>query len=43
MKNIEALLSSIILNEINCLNIANWDMGDFGHFCDYITTEPTVK
>ena len=32
MKNIETLLSSIVLNEINCAYIANWDMGDFGQF-----------
>ena len=25
MKNIKTLLSSIILNECNCLNISNWD------------------
>ena len=32
MKNIETLLSSNIFNEVNCLNIANWDMVDFVHF-----------
>ena len=31
-KNIETLSSSIVLNEINCLNITRWDMGDLVHF-----------
>ena len=31
-KNIETLLSSIVLSEISFANIANWDMGDFVHF-----------
>ena len=34
MKTIETLLSSIFLNKINCLNIANWDM-DYGRFCSF--------
>ena len=32
MKNIEIQLSSIIFNEVNCLNNSNWDMVDFVHF-----------
>ena len=35
-KNIETLSSSIIFNEVNCLNIANWDIWSILLiFCDY--------
>ena len=36
MKNIETLLSSIVLKDINCVIIANWDIGDFVYFWDYL-------
>ena len=35
-KNIETLLSSIVLSEISFANIANWDMGDFVHFVHFL-------
>ena len=43
IKSIETLLISIVLNEINCADIANWDIGDSFHFCDYLTQNPELS
>ena len=42
-KTIEKWLSSNKFVGIDFANVANGDMGDLIIFCDYLTTESTVK
>ena len=41
--NSETLLSSIIMKQVNCLNMRTEKWEILVIFCDYLTTESTVK